>query len=123
LSREFPGQSRPWIYPAEPENQCLYIDFHGHIETEFEPDEVAEIVDALGQKPDVSLAADVSGRHPGVKEVAHFVKLCLRNFRAVAGDDYSSHAWTLSEIQSRRLYLGHPFFDYVGWHEEDKQRR
>jgi hypothetical protein len=40
----------------------------------------------------------------------------------VAMDDYSAHAWTLKEIQSRVLAGGLRFFDYRTYHELQRGR-
>jgi len=40
----------------------------------------------------------------------------LTEFRGVAWDDYTSHCWTLAEIQSGAKVSGHTFFNYDGWH-------
>jgi len=117
LSREFPGQSRPWIYPTQPQDNVLYIDLYDDLYKE-EPDYLAEVISVLGEHPYISIKADISGRHPGNKEVDYFMQLCLRTFKAVAQDDYSSHAWTLSEIQSGHQHQGHSFFDYLGWYNK-----
>jgi hypothetical protein len=118
LSKEFSGQSRPWIYPAPPGDNSLYIDL-----TEPESDDLTEVDTILGKKPDVSLVADVSGRHSGRTEVLYFVRMCLNKFTGVVQDEYTNHAWTLQEIQSGYRHLGHGFFDYCGWFEEAKQKQ
>ena len=86
LSREFPGQSRPWIYPALPQDNVLYKDLYDGLYKD-EPDDLAEVISVLGEHTYVSIKADISGRHPGNKEVDYFVQLCLRTFKAVAQDE------------------------------------
>ncbi len=81
-----------------------------------------EIDSVLCKKPDVSLVADVSGRHSGEAEVLYFVRACLSKFTAVAQDEYTNHAWTLQEIQTGYRHLGHAYFDYLGWPEETKKK-
>ena len=118
LSKEFPGQSRPWVYPAPPSDNSLYIDF-----TELEPEELTEMDTIPGNMPDISLVAEVSGRHSGVAETLHLVRTCLNKFTGVAQDEYTNHAWTLQEIQTGYRHLGHGFFDYLGWFEETKWKK
>jgi len=79
-----------------------------------------EIQRVLGGLPAVSLSADISGRGSGQVEVFAFVKYFLSQFHGVATDDYTNHPWLLTEIINGEKIQGHPFFDYLGWHEEQK---
>jgi hypothetical protein len=53
---------------------------------------------------------DVSGRIDGTAEVHHLVARLLQR-GVVAMDDYSAHAWTLQEIESKTMIDGRRFFD------------
>ena len=118
LSSQFPGQSHPWIYPSPPADNVLFIDIE-----EFDENERPTVVETLGKKPDFTIVADVSGRHPGDVEILHFVNICLSKFSGFAQDDYTEHLWTLQEIRDRQIYQEHRFFDYLGWYEYEKVHR
>jgi hypothetical protein len=73
----------------------------------------------MGGTPIATVAADVSGRVPGDKEVLSFVRTILSQFDGLVQDDYSANVWSLADIERNVLKDGHPFFDYRGWHESD----
>ncbi len=109
-----------WGYPHHSSEPVLYIRFYDDYEREFEPGELQPLQSALGQMPDVTVIADISGRVRGDAEVRQFADCLLGAFRGVAHDEYSDHCWTLAEIRSCAVVHGHPFFDYDGWYR-DKQ--
>jgi hypothetical protein len=121
-----------WDYPNAADNCVLYINFTELEEYDYGPDEsdpdgsndyYQSVVVSLGRVPDVSLLAEVSGRHAGDAEVRTFVKFLLGHFRGVACDEYSVYCWTLADIETDARFDGHPFFDYNGWYEEYARRK
>src|SRR5262245_46952443 len=88
----------PWIceFAGDP---CLYIDFYHDIQHEFPLETRQKIIAAIGKEPQVSVAADVSGRHPGDEQVRTFVLTLLDRFQGIATDDYSDHCWSAEEIR------------------------
>lgn len=89
---------------------------------DWEPAAVEGLRTALGQVPEWSVAADISGRIPGDVEVRALV-LALLAEGGVALDDYSDHCWTASDIAENRTRDGLRFFDYTGFertHEAGK---
>ena len=105
-----------WLYPPEAPQPSLYIEFYEDYERELEADELARLKSALGQKPEVTVIADISGRVPGDNEVRAFIECLLSAFRGVAQDEYSHHWWSLAEICSGAKPEGNKFFDYEGWY-------
>ncbi|GAA4364804.1 hypothetical protein GCM10023185_34610 [Hymenobacter saemangeumensis] len=115
-----PGAYR-WFWETDGA-PVLYIDFYNEYDAELEPETKEALYHALGGPPTTSLSADVSGRHPGDQEVRSFIHLVLSSFEGLAQDDYTDSFWTLLEIEQGHCHLGHPFFDYQGWYEDDKRR-
>ena len=120
LDRTYPSpKGSGWIYSIDGD-PCLYIDFYRDLNSEAEPEEIVNLVTALGGHPTVSVGADVSGRHPGDLEVGEFVRRFLTEFEGVAQDDFTEGFWTLDDIQLERkkpsTLLGsqvqRAFFDY-----------
>jgi hypothetical protein len=105
-----------WIYPPHSSRPSLYLEFYDDYEQEFEQEELRPLISALGQKPDVSVIANVSGRVPGDVEVRALAECLLGAFQGVAQDEYSEHCWSLAEICSGAKQDGLKFFDYEGWH-------
>jgi len=105
-----------WQYPLA-KLPVLYIGFYDY-EPEFELGELQPLQLALDEMPDVAVIANVSGRVPGDSEVKLFTECLLGQFRGIACDEHSNHCWTLAEIRSQATALGHPFFDYEGWHRD-----
>jgi hypothetical protein len=66
---------------------------------------------ATGGRPSWAVQIDISGRIDGTDEV-HRVLALLLDGGGVAFDDYTSHAWTLPEIQSGASFNGRRFFDF-----------
>jgi hypothetical protein len=121
LATQVVGPER-WNFGFHSPEPALYVYFYDDLSIEMEPDDWKGFEAALGGMPDVSLCADVSGRIPGDNEVRALAALVLTEFNGVAWDDYSTHCWTLSEIQSGVQVHGHTFFDYEGWYEEWRKR-
>ncbi len=105
-----------WIYPPQLSQPALYIEHYDDYEREFEQEDLQPLISALGQKPDVTIIANVSGRVEGDIEVLAFAECLLSAFQGVAQDEYSKHCWSLAEIRSGAKQDGHKFFDYEGWH-------
>ena len=114
FAKSFPDGK--WIYPPSG-NTTLWIRYYNEYASEFEPEEMAILLKAIGQSPDVVLIADISGRVEGEKEARFFVSTMLSAFSGVASDDYSNHYWSLAEINSDAKPKGLRFFDYQGWHD------
>jgi hypothetical protein len=108
--------SESWIYPPRSSLPVLCIEHYDNYEREFEQGELQPLIDALGQKPDVTVIANVSGRNAGDIELLAFAECLLSAFHGVAQDEYSKHCWSLAEIRSGAKQGGHKFFDYEGWH-------
>jgi hypothetical protein len=119
LNRVYSGQRRPWLISSD-HDPILYIDFYRDARTEFEPENWTDLVRHFGGEPSVALIADVSGRHPGTKQVFEFVIGLLGRFSGSALDEYTDHLWCLSDLQADHHISGHSFFDYKGWHAEEK---
>ena len=117
-----PTGSARWNFPRGSNSPALYIGFYDDLLMEAEPADLEELTASLGAMPDVSVIGDVSGSVPGDAEVRELAALMLTEFRGIARDDYTSHCWTLSEIQSGVKVKGHTFFDYDGWYR-DRQNR
>ena len=111
------GKGPEWVFDVGGESY-LYIDFYLDGRREFEPEDWAALVESLGGDPAVSLIVDISGRHPGDRELKEFVSAVLSKFDGFAQDEYTTHCWTLQEIASGHQEEGHPFFDYLGWHNK-----
>ena len=105
----------PWIYNIEGETY-LYVDVNDEPASEYEAEEWQEIVAQFGEVPKVEITVDVSGRHPGDKQVQDFVESVLNVFTGAALDEYTLHLWTIEEIKAKIFVNGHPFFDYNGWY-------
>lgn len=115
LQRTYPfQQGPPWICDIRGD-ACLYIDFCSDVRKEFEPEDWRGLLAALGGEPQISIVADISGRHPGDEQVHAFVLTLLAQFKGIAQDDYTRHCWTTEDIRSGRKVEGHSFFDYRGW--------
>ncbi len=131
LSQNYPNQANPWIAVDKKGDPVLYINI-----TEFEKwnmrlgegwsgdeeglREEQELAARLGRKPTYVVSVDISGRHPGDKEVRTCITNLLSQFMGVVQDEYTRHFWPLTEIQKDMLVEGHPFFDYQGWYDENK---
>jgi len=118
LARTYTRQKGPpWICDVDGD-PCLYIHIYRDMELEFEPEEIAQLRDELGGEPTVSIAADVSGRHEGGKQVREFVFKLLTEFEGLAEDEYTKGFWTLDEVMSkskkrdRASGRERTFFDY-----------
>ena len=103
-------QGPPWICDISGD-PCLWIDFYRDRLTEFEPEEIAELSNALGKGPRTSVVAEVSGRHAGDEQVRYFVTTLLSKFSGLACDDFTAHYWTGAEVSSG--FNGQQFFDYT----------
>jgi hypothetical protein len=117
--------SNRWNYPGG-ESAALYVSCGdmSWVEKYGLQEEWEELLEALeGEDPTVRVNADVSGRVPGDEEVRFLSTLLLGQFKGAAFDDWFSysHAWSLSEIQEGTLVDGVHFFDYRGWHDQDRQ--
>jgi len=110
-----PYAGEEWVYPVTGDI-TLYIRYFDEYQSEFEPEEVADLVKALGHLPDVVLMADVSGRIKGEKEARMFVERLLTVFSGVAQDDYGNHYWSLEEINASAMPQGLRFFDTQGYY-------
>jgi hypothetical protein len=119
LDRTYPSELRPpWVFPAG-DWPARYIYFYRDLRAESEPEDYADLTHRFGGEPAVAVIADVSGRIPGDEEAFAFVVGLLRHFTGAAMDDYTTHLWSLAELQDSHLVSGHSFFDYKGWHGED----
>lgn len=101
-----------WRYPREAvgADWVLNIRFYDELLNEVEEDLADDLESALGQMPDVSVSAEVSGRFSGEKEIQQLATYLLSQFQGVAWDDYTEHCWTLAEIQQQVLVEGRTFF-------------
>ncbi|MCD6048929.1 MAG: hypothetical protein K0Q55_332 [Verrucomicrobia bacterium] len=120
FAKHFPGEK--WIYPVTGD-PTLWIRFYDEYQSELEPEEMPDLVKALGQVPDVALIADVSGRIKGEKEARMFVEQLLTVFPGVAQDDYGDHYWSLEEINAGSMPQGLHFFDTQGWYDREMKGR
>jgi hypothetical protein len=121
LARQYPAQpGPPWILERSGD-PVLCIDFYGDLNQEFEVEDYFRLLEHLGGDPSVSVIADVSGRHPGDTEVVQFVRTLLQEFAGVAQDEYTSHCWTLEEVLAGHQVQAHPFFDYLGWYNDQRE--
>lgn len=120
LQQAYTGQEGPpWVALLDGE-AYLYIYMYRDGPTEYESDVWLDIIRQSGGEPTAAVIADVSGRHPGKAEVAEFVLAILTRFSGAAMDDYTTHLWSLPELQSGQLIEGHAFFDYEGWFAENE---
>ena len=111
----------PWIYEINGE-PYLYINVDENMSLGYESEEWQNIVNGFGEVPKIAVIADVSGRHPGDKQVRHFVTSLLKSFSGLALDEYTLHLWTWEQIESNVVIQSHPFFDYNGWYLEEKNK-
>lgn len=88
----------------------------GHLYSDWEPEDLAALDAATGQRPTWAVQIDVSGRIEGTEEVRHLMTLLLSR-GGVAFDDCTSHAWTLPEIRSDTRVDGLRFFDFRAYHK------
>jgi hypothetical protein len=110
-----------WLVETD-NDPVLYIDFYEKkYWDEIEPQDWKELVKKLGAEPELSICVDISGRHPGKDELFSFLELLLTSYEGVVLDDYTEYAWNIKEILDGELIEGHPFFDYIGWYEEDDE--
>lgn len=123
LSEMADPSGREWLFPSCVESKTVYLRFLEEAGLESELESQASLKSSLGRMPEVSVMADISGRIPGDAEVRHIVAFLLRHFRGVACDDYTTHCWTLDEIEADLHVQGHRFFDYEGWHRESEALR
>jgi hypothetical protein len=105
--------SGPWLLLSSSGDPILYVNFYDP-NSELGPDEISAIRTALGGTIQVSVSADVSGRHVGAVEAARFALALLSQFRGVAVDDFSDHLWTRSEIEQQAVVDGRCFFQSQG---------
>jgi hypothetical protein len=113
-----PSGDDNWSFPRDAAPPVLFVGFNEDLQAEAEAEDLQLLTAALGKLPDVVVMADVSDRAPGSIEVMDFAQLLLGKFRGVAWDDYTTHCWTLPQIQSGTKVLGHAFFDFAGWQQE-----
>lgn len=118
LSEMADPSGNEWFFPRGAESKTVYLRFLEEADLEPELESQASLMSSLGRMPEVSVMADISGRIPGDAEVRHVVAFLLRHFRGVACDDYTTHCWTLDEIEAGLHMQGHRFFDCDGWYRE-----
>ena len=107
------GGDAPWLVVSDRGDAVLYIRLYESFRAEVGEHELQAIEAALGGELQVSVAADVSGRHDGTTEATGFVLTLLSKFRGVATDDFSDHPWTRGELeQEAALDDGRRFFDF-----------
>jgi len=111
VARMYPAQARPWTVEVGG-NPCLYIDFYR--DGPVEDDERETRFSSRGGPPDVSVIADISGRHDGWPEVRDFVVEMLRCFEGVATDDDWLRLWSREEIENDQVVSGHRFGAWRG---------
>ena len=119
LDSAYPGQRNPWVMLVD-NDPYLWIDHYRDGPDEIEPEVWAEFLHRFGGKPDVSLVADVTGRHTGGHQAQEFLTRLLGRFNGVAMDDYTDHLWSKVELQSGDKVRGHTFFDSEGWFAEEQ---
>ncbi|NEA66784.1 hypothetical protein [Streptomyces sp. SID12488] len=114
LDQHLPQQRDPWSLDGN-----LYIDIgdeqSGHFFSDWDPDEVAVLEAAVGHHPGWAVQIDISGRIDGTTEIRQLVALLIEH-GGVALDDYSTHPWTLQEIESGTVIGGLRFFDFRTHH-------
>ncbi len=115
LDAAFPEQPGPTWVASVAGDACLYISIYRHGPVEY-PDWATRF-DQVGGHPDVSVSADISGRHNGWPQVEHFMGVLLGRFRGLAEDDDSDRLWSLAELAGERR-AGHRFGEY--WREWGK---
>lgn len=120
LQRAYPAQAGPPWVALDNGDPCLYINFYAGLGRDYEPERWADIARRLGGEPTSGLMADVSGRHPGDREVYEFVTGLLTRFDGAAMDEYTTHLWSLGELENGHRVAGHPFFDYGRWYAGDE---
>ncbi|MFE6886676.1 hypothetical protein [Streptomyces sp. NPDC057694] len=115
LDQHLPQHRDPWSLDGN-----LYIDIDdeesGQFFSDWDPDEVAVLVAAVGHHPGWAVQIDISGRIDGTAEIHRLVAQLLQH-GGVAFDDYSDHPWTLQEIESGTVIGGLRFFDFRTYHE------
>jgi hypothetical protein len=115
LDRHFPQQRDPWTLDGN-----LYIEIDdeqtGCLFSDWDPGDVAVLEAAVGHHPTWAVQIDISGRIDGTTEIHRLVALLLEH-GGVATDDYSTHPWTLQEIETGAVNEGLRFFDFRGYHE------
>jgi hypothetical protein len=107
------GSGAPWIVVSDWGDAILYIHIYENFRAEVGEHGFRAIEAALGGEVQVSVAADVSGRHDGTTEATAFVLALLSKFRGVATDDFSDHPWTRIAIEQKAaLDDGQRFFAF-----------
>ncbi len=115
------GSGEAWLW-LKNDDLVLYIEFYEErFWAEIEPKEWKGLVKKLGSEPELCICVNVSGRHPGKDELFNFLEQLLVKFDGVVLDDYTDYAWEINEILNGKLVKGHPFFDYVGWNDDQKE--
>ncbi|MBW6435628.1 hypothetical protein KZ829_17955 [Actinoplanes hulinensis] len=93
----------------------LYISIEdegdGTLYVDWNQDELAALEKAVGHRPGWAVQIDISGRIDGTAEVHDLLDVLLAD-GGVAFDDYTTHAWTLAEIQDGTTVDGLRFFDF-----------
>lgn len=119
LDRLLPGEAGHWS------DGKLFIDLEqeqtGPLFTDWEPEAVRRLDEALGQHPTWALQIGVSGRIDGSTEVRDLLSHLLRA-GGVAVDDYSDHCWTLQEVQHELKVDGLGFFDFLGHYARSREQ-
>lgn len=87
-----------WIAVAEPPDW-----------SDWDPEHVRAVVEALGREPSYFVQVDVSGRLPGFLEVGSLCISLLGLRGGIAVGDYSVRGWTLPDILNSSLH-GRAFF-------------
>lgn len=118
LSQMMPGEDRYWT------DGNLFVDLddeqNGNLFTDWEPDDVRLVDTALGYHPTWALQVNISGRIDGTSEIRAFAAQVL-NHGGIAVDDYTTHCWTLQEIESNLTVDGLAFFDFRTHYELNRQ--
>jgi hypothetical protein len=110
------GGDAPWLLLSDGGDAVLYIELYPQIVRELEAIDaglIEKVRASLGGEIEVSVAADVSGRHDGGPKATEFALALLSRFRGVAMDDFSEHLWTRSEIEQRAIVDGRRFFEHL----------
>jgi hypothetical protein len=98
------GVAHRWFYPPPPETSSVILDRDdtcgGHLLDEYEPEERARLLAALGGPPSAVLIIELrrsQGRR-AVDDAASVAVRLLRRFGGLA-DDLAGELWTLDEIE------------------------
>lgn len=104
-------EKQTWRYPYR-EDYTLTIYFYDDMLTEYEPENIASVTEALQGMPGVSLAIEMRrvSSNKGVNDASAFALRLIGILPGVVDDNYSA-IWTLQEIASFAIKSDGGFLD------------